>query len=711
VSENGWLAAWEKLVGEGTAAAIEEAWLAQLEGGVADPEPFLEALRLLRAAGKKALAATLLELAADQALTEAAWQARKRFLAELLRLGIGDAAVWRAALEQAVREIWAGRPSLATLLAHFRLADSRKPLETLEQLELWLAHDVGEVFLMAGRGPGRVVEAHPQLGVLRLDFERERRVPVPIEAAPKYLTPLPPGHFLRRRLEEPGALAAEVAADPEAALAAILASFDRPLPAGEIRAALEGLLPAEQWSAWWNRARRNPRVLAEGSGAKVAYRLAATADVDGEVRAAFLAASLEQRVELARRRGGASPSLDQEMAEALLEGAREAAHAGLAWEAVTAAGRLGADAQGVAAVRAELVRQHGAKALLDRVVDAGQREEVLCLVRQLLPDWPTVLAEQLKVESHPRLLTRLAGELLAGGQVGLVESFLDEVFLHPQRFPAALVWACEPQADGAVEALLDRRRTGALLVRLPDLAERREFGPLRNRLKEILSPRGLAAVILQERLTVDQGKRLLQVLERPGDLADERRWLARAVVARFPELRTVPADDTVPALAATVARLQEELRRLREVEIPETLKAIQVAREQGDLSENFEYHAARARQEYLSARAAALQGDLARVRVVDPSTIATDQVRVGTTVRLEARDGGGERRLTILGPYEADPEAGVLSLGSEAAQQLLGRTVGEEVTLADGVFRIVEIGRAAVTDANRTGLDAGPPTK
>ncbi len=673
------LARWDEVVAGGSAAAIEEAWLSQLEAGVAEPEPLLEALRRLRAAGKKTLAATLLELAAEQALAEGSWDARKRFLAELVRLGIGDAQALRTALEEAVRAVWAGRPSLETLLQHFRLQEARKPLETLEQLELWLAHDLGDVFVMAGRGPGRVVEVHPKLGVLRLDFETERRVPVPIEAAPKYLTPLPPGHFLRRRLEEPAALAEEVARDPQAALAAVLESFARPMSAGEIRAALGTLLPEDQWSAWWNRAKKHPRVLAEGSGTKVEYRLAAAEVAADELRQAFATAPLERQVELARRRSGSDRGRDGEMAAVLLARAAEAApRAEVAWEAVAVAARLGAAPAEVAAARAALLARWGAAVLLDEVADAGQRDEVLTLVRSADDKWPALFAGQLGSETNPRLLTRLTGELVAGGHQARVEAFLDEVLLHPQRRPAVLVWVCETNPSAAVEAILDRRRTGALLVRLVELAERREFAPLRARLKEILSPRGMASAVIEARLTAEQARRLLHLVERPGELADARRWLARAVVARFPELCAQPADDVVPALAATVARLQEELRRLREVEIPETLKAIQVAREHGDLSENFEYHAARARQEYLSARAAALQGDLARIRIIDPATVDSSQVRVGTAVVLAGRDGA-TRRITILGPYEANPEADILSPGAEAAQQLLGRTVGEEV--------------------------------
>jgi transcription elongation GreA/GreB family factor len=692
VGETDWLSAWEAVVAGGNAGAIEEFWLARLEAGVGDGAAFVEALRRLRSAGKKTLAATLLELAAEEAKSEGAWGARERFLSELLRLGVGDAEQLRAGLEECVRHLWADCPSLEKLLKHFSLAKSRKLANTLDALEAWLEHDIGNVFSMAGRGPGRVVEANPQLGVLRLDFEKERRVPVPIDAARKYLTPLPPGHFLRRRLEEKDALAAEVTSDPQGVVAAILESFGTPLSVPEIKAALAGLLPEDQWTGWWNRAKKNPRLLAIGKGSRVQYRLAGGQGAEEEIRAEFVAASLARQVELARRHSSRDPELGSAMGVELLRRAQEPeAEAGVAWEALALAARVGVDAKDIQAAREAVLARTGSIALLESVSDASQREAVLDFVREHDPSgWVGVATAWLEREGSPKLLARVATALVEAGQATLVQSFLDQVLVQPTRFPAALVWMCEEGGEGLLP-LLEERRGGALLVRLVELAERRQFGPFRARLKEVLSAGGLAGRIVQERLTLEHGRRIVQILERPGELADERNWLRRAVTARFPELRPGASADVVPALAITVTRLQDELRRLLEKEIPETLKAIQEARTHGDLSENFEYHAARARQEYLSARASDLQVDLGRVRVIDPAKVDTSRVRVGTRVWLEPERGGERRAITILGPHEADPVQGILSNGSEAAQALLERAPGELVRFDGAAWTVASI--------------------
>lgn len=691
-----WLDEWDELIAQGNNTALEERFLAQLEADLGQPDEVLEALRRLRTRGKKTLAGTLLELAAVEAGARGAWGTQKALLREMLRLGVGEEAAARVELEKAVRRVWAGRPSLDSLLTHFSLSTARKPVEALDELELWLAHDVGGVFAMPGLGAGRVVGLSPQLGVLRLDFEREKNVPVPIHAAGKYLTPLPVGHFLRRRLEEREALLTMAASDPQGLLEHVLESFGIPMTMSEVKAALEGIVEAENWSAWWNRAKKHPRLLASGSGARVSYRLASGGEVEEEVAREFEAAPLERQLELARRHGARGGALASRMAELLLARAQAAqGDPGHAWEAAAAAERLGAPVAAVREARRKLLQIFGGLGLLGALGEVAAREAVLELVQQEDPGWREVFTGWLEREPHPRVLSRLTAALLAGGAGERCAAFVDQVLLNPHRFPSAYAWLCELNEQDAAFPLVDERRGGSFLLRLVELAERQEMAAVRNRLREVLSPRGLAAGIVRDRLTVDQGRRLAQMCERPATLAAERAWLRRAVLARFPELREpVVREDAIPALSSTVARLQEELRRLLDKEIPETLRAIQVAREEGDLRENFEYHAQRARQELLSARAAKLQADLARVVIIDPSKVDTSAVRAGTSVVLRRIDGDQRRTITVLGPYEGDPEAGVLSVGTEVVEGLLGRGVGEEVGLDNTTWVIERIERA-----------------
>ncbi len=129
------------------------------------------------------------------------------------------------------------------------------------------------------------------------------------------------------------------------------------------------------------------------------------------------------------------------------------------------------------------------------------------------------------------------------------------------------------------------------------------------------------------------------------------------------------------------ASLREELKRLREKEMPQVVKDIATAREHGDLSENAEYHAAKDRQGMIHARIQYLEDVLSRADVIDPSTLSGDTVKFGATVALLNVDTDEEVTYQIVGPEESDLKRGRISVSSPLARGLIGREVGDEVTI------------------------------
>jgi len=126
-------------------------------------------------------------------------------------------------------------------------------------------------------------------------------------------------------------------------------------------------------------------------------------------------------------------------------------------------------------------------------------------------------------------------------------------------------------------------------------------------------------------------------------------------------------------------RLREELRRLKEVEMPQVVKDIGTAREHGDLSENAEYHAAKDRQGMIAARITHIEQCLSRAEVIDPTKLKGDRVVFGATVKLSNVDSGEEQVFQIVGPEEIDLKLGRISVASPLARALLGHEVGDEV--------------------------------
>jgi transcription elongation factor GreA len=141
------------------------------------------------------------------------------------------------------------------------------------------------------------------------------------------------------------------------------------------------------------------------------------------------------------------------------------------------------------------------------------------------------------------------------------------------------------------------------------------------------------------------------------------------------------ADDKIPMTLLGKKKLEEELKHLMTVERPTIVKAIEVARGHGDLSENADYSAAKERQGFIEGRIQTINGTLARAQVIDPSTIKSDKIVFGATVVLEEQDSGKQITYQIVGVDEADIKAGKIGITSPIARALISKSAGDEVVV------------------------------
>ena len=147
-----------------------------------------------------------------------------------------------------------------------------------------------------------------------------------------------------------------------------------------------------------------------------------------------------------------------------------------------------------------------------------------------------------------------------------------------------------------------------------------------------------------------------------------------------------------PMTASGLQRLEDELRHLKSSERPAVIRAIAEAREHGDLSENAEYHAARERQSFIEGRVLELEEIISTAEVIDPSKLSGDQVKFGARVTLIDEETEKEVRYQIVGVYEADIKQGLLSISSPLAKSLIGKSLGDTVSVpAPGGDRSYEI--------------------
>ena len=126
-------------------------------------------------------------------------------------------------------------------------------------------------------------------------------------------------------------------------------------------------------------------------------------------------------------------------------------------------------------------------------------------------------------------------------------------------------------------------------------------------------------------------------------------------------------------------KLLAELQQLEQVELPAVRDAIAEARDKGDLSENFEYHAAKREQGRLLGRISFKRKVLENARVIEKSRLKSDSVGLLSKVEITNTANNAHMTYTIVSPHESNIHEGKISIKSPIAQALLNKKAGDTV--------------------------------
>ena len=137
-------------------------------------------------------------------------------------------------------------------------------------------------------------------------------------------------------------------------------------------------------------------------------------------------------------------------------------------------------------------------------------------------------------------------------------------------------------------------------------------------------------------------------------------------------------------------KLVAELRHMETVELPAVRDAIAEARAQGDLSENFEYHAAKREQGRLLGRIRFKQRVLENARVIDTKLLVKDGIQLLSKVEMTNLNNNVRMTYTIVSPHEANLREGKISIKSPIAEALLDKQAGDvvEVRVPAGLVKL-----------------------
>jgi transcription elongation GreA/GreB family factor len=502
------------------------------------------------------------------------------------------------------------------------------------------------------------------------------------------LEPLPPGHFLIATLDAQAELQALAKSDGPELLRRLFAAVERPLPLSELREMLAAVVEPSQWSAWWTAVRKDQRLTVTKSNLCTWSDSADVADMT--LLGQFMAATTRERLNLTYKFAKRSAKLASAMAEELWKDAqRELTRNGaLALELFLALEKLPDSGTGVgrAVAISMLIKQPDVLDFVRRLSDRIMRKRALSLIREHREDWQTLFSEFIRNESDAQSITLLYESLREYDPV-FTDDLVGDTMSSPANAPDFFIWLCRELVSRSELSGFANMNFLVLVLRL---LQNNTIKEQNASLRKLFDENGTFHHLARQ-LNADQAKHLIGLLDRDSSLEDYRREkMLNDIRAWYPQTHEIK-DKTFFASASALAVRQAEFTRITTIDIPHNTEEIMKARAHGDLRENFEYHAARARQELLSSRAKMLHEELQFARPIEFERIDPTVICIGTAVRLIPKGGGEEVTVTILGPWDSDPVKHILSYLAPAVAGLLGKKKGDTATFDEKSYVIEEI--------------------
>jgi transcription elongation factor GreA len=591
-------------------------------------------------------------------------------------------------------------PELEKLVESGKLTS--KAAEQLERLR------PGTFCLHKSWGFGRVHEWNLLLNQIEIDFASKKSHAMQLQYAAENLTPLASEHFLARKATDLAGIKSLTREDPVAVVRNILESLDGKATAQQIGEWLIGEVFTEaEWKRWWEStrkalkasgafsipAKKTEPIQIRGEGVSHADELLAAFNKARQPKQQI--AALEQIIKSHQQFGEPEKQLQPIIAMIENVAARnQKIHPELAFELIIARDDLLA---GVPQLHATYIGFTLSKLIVDeekRLVSilpklpAAKEKKILqALPSALGPAW-TDRALYLMQSAHGRAVAQIPRILNEAGQHAELREMLERSVREHSATSEMLTWLCSerdqwrelvtPDLLTAILAALEREQSRG--VGLPGRASKLQRAMLEDRqlVGEIFANADVG-------LARDAMRRLQ--LSPLFDELTKRSLLAR-IVKVHPDLESMitgaQPQEKEAALIVSWSSLEKrkaEYEELVRTKIPENSKEIALARSYGDLSENFEFKAAKQMQSVLMRRKAELEQMLHNARGTSFENIDTSRVSIGTIVTLRNAETNNEETYTILGAWDGDPDRHIISYQTAIGQALLGHKTGEAVSL------------------------------
>ncbi len=553
-------------------------------------------------------------------------------------------------------------------------------------------------------GFGQVAEWNLLAGQIFIDFGTKKAHPMQVAYAVETLTAIPAGHILACKASNPEAVREQAKADPLSLARKILMDLGGKATAEQVAATLQPeIFDAAAFKKWWDGVKK--KMKADGhfqipSKKSDPFVLLEVAVNPGR-------GFIDQFRE-ARHTKDQVAALDQ-ITKALGDLADEVEELKSLATQIEDTAQKGRKLQSAAAVemllvRDEILSRHNAltpgpdaPTVADILVSEDSRLPALFANlpaskhRKVLESFEKAFGERwmdkaLKLAqlANSRLVIEIARLFEKSGKSDVMHTTLARWISERAISSETLIWLCKERGAG-FEGLFNAELLAAVFSALESdlLAERRT-----SRLRDLLmDDRGLLGELIAgaDRDTVRDTMRKLMLTPVFDDLT--KRSLMGRIVKLYPETQSMITGDApqekVESLTvswSSLERRKADYEHLIYKEIPQNLRDINVAKEQGDLRENFGFKAAKEQQRVLERRKIESERDLGNARGTNFENPETAQVSIGTVVTL-VQESGEREVFSILGAWDSAPDLGIVSYKAGVGQILMGRKPGDTVEL------------------------------
>ena len=588
-------------------------------------------------------------------------------------------------------------PELQKLVESGKL--TAKGSEQLEKLK------PGTFCLHRSWGFGRVAEWNLLLNQIVIDFTGKKSHPMQVQYAAENLTPLASEHFLARKANDLALIKKLAGEDRVALVRNIIESRGGQATAAQIGEWLVGdVLSEAEWKRWWEStkkllkasgafsipAKKTEPIQLRGEGVSHADELIASFNKARQPKEQI--AALEQILKFHSQFNQPEKQLQPIIATIENMAVRnQKMHPELAFELIIARDdllervpQLHTTHIGLTLSKLILEEEKRLASVLPKLPAAKEKRVLQALPSALGPRW-TERALQLMQGNHGRMVAQIPRILSEAGQHAELRTMLERSIREHSATSEMLAWLCSererwselitPDLLGAIFATLEREQHNS-----PGRASKLQ--------RALVEDRQLLGDIVKK-ADVGIARDMMRRLQL-SPLFDEltKRSLLGRIVKVYPELEGTitggqPEEKTAQLIVSwsSLERRKAEYEELVKAKIPANTKEIALARSYGDLSENFEFKAAKQMQSVLMRRKAELEQMLHNARGTSFENIDTSRVSIGTIVTLRAVETKIEETYTILGAWDGDPDRHIISYQTAIGQALLGHKVGDAVSL------------------------------